>query len=523
MLDPKVIEISDDTINSSVEVIEISSSIHESDTNCTTVKETACRDWKETVKGSNDNSVIDFRRPSKRSNNLFILSSSPVASPRMGTTQKRSVINALECQLDTCTYSKKTDILDLKNWISESDDSGVSNCYVSNGDGSQWEPSSTTLPKVSQTSDAIDDQSSSFPSDFNLLDEMNTHANAKCTALPKKESKKKSNNTLKVGENTFSLKVLRTLNKVSRKKEDLLSEMIIEVPSFVEKDYFKLEYLRQVFAGTEISLIDSSLPLISWRRKLRSEYDSNADLFVPCEPKKVKERVLVLYFKAQEFTNYLRTGEINKLLDDCKADFKLSYLHSVPHIIFMVEGYDNFLNKLKAHENLKYKSAVLGSMNCDTQVKKRRKQNTEDVIDQLAKEIEYMANEAEVQLGVNIFPVKNSSEAVEWLHSFTYTISNALYDKFNRNESLANLGTVRSGSDLKSTFLQTMKQFNLMTEPRAEKLFGYFGSLSSVYSKYRFSSTLGTDAQGKNIVPPSTDLAMRKLFTSHDPNEIIYE
>ena len=48
--------------------------------------------------------------------------------------------------------------------------------------------------------------------------------------------------------------------------------------------------------------------------------------------------------------------------------------------------------------------------------------------------------------------VRAKQESIMWLNSFTHMIGQSLYDKFERNQGLANLGNVKSGADTKSTF-----------------------------------------------------------------------
>ena len=116
--------------------------------------------------------------------------------------------------------------------------------------------------------------------------------------------------------------------------------------------------------------------------------------------------------------------------------------------------------------------------------------------------------------------MRTAQEAIDWLHSFTYTIGSSLYDKFQRNSSLANIGTVRLGSDRRTTFIELLKKFNLMTQPRAEKLYEYYTSPIAMYKRFLKSDTLGT-VNGKNIVPPSANAAMKRVFTATDPSQVI--
>lgn len=324
----------------------------------------------------------------------------------------------------------------------------------------------------------------------------------------------------------FSKKELNEANKVTRKKEELLSEMIIQIPLILYDEHFENDYMKEIFVQTQVEKSDINLPMITWKRKVKAKYDSCRDIFIPCAPTEVNEKNILIYFKAKEFIDSLIQGSLGLTVDACKAKSGYHVNNQRTHIIVMVEGYTQFLNKIKNMEDKRYKKAVLDQLRSTEEVassSKRQNRKSSEEISLLPKEIDQLVNESQLTLGVNIFPVKNNKDAVNWLHSFTYTIAYALYDKFERNISLANLGTVRSGTDTKSTFFQTIKQFRLMTEPKVEKMYGFYGSIYSLYSRFQTNDSLGKDKFDKNIVPPSTEIAMRKLFTTTDPDDVVHE
>lgn len=227
-----------------------------------------------------------------------------------------------------------------------------------------------------------------------------------------------------------------------------------------------------------------------------------------------------MYYKAEEFVNSIIDATLQLVVELCKSDH--SNGKDLP-VIIIVEGYDHFLNKIKNMEDKKYKKAVLEKFNANDQDNTRARKRKALEISLTPKEITELVNDAQLSIGVNIFPAKNNHDTVNWLHSFTYTIACALYDKFERNTLLANLAKVRSGTDSKSTFFGSIKQFRLMTTPRVEKLYGFYPSLFSLYSKFQTRASLGKDHFDKNIVPPSTEISMKKFFMSQDPNDVIHE
>ena len=367
--------------------------------------------------------------------------------------------------------------------------------------------------RVADLSDPIE-SSSPLESSSNRF----IQTNRKVVQTAKKRSK------VPVSTEPYSKKELNEANKVTRKKEELLSEMVIQIPSFLYETDFEDEYMKQIFVEAKVEKTNSSLPIIFWKRKVKARYDAERDIFIPCKPTEINEKNAVIHIKAKDFVNSLIEGAISLLVDACREEAKRHNQTAVSHIIIIVEGYVQFLSKIRNMEDKRYKKAVLDKLNPNddkTGSKKLKKQ--EDSVSLSAKEIDQLVNETQVSLNVNIFPVKNNKDAINWLQSFTYTIAYALYDKFERNISLANLGTVKSGTDTKTTYFQTVKQFRLMTEPKIEKLYGFYTSIFALYSRFQTNDTLGKDNFGKNIVPPSTESAMKKLFTSEDPNDVVHE
>lgn len=340
---------------------------------------------------------------------------------------------------------------------------------------------------------------------------------AKLTAAPTKVHKVPSSKSQ-------ANKVLKEANKVTRKKEEILSEMILQISLPLHDSMFDDEYLQAHFKESNVRKTYSRLPLISWRRKVKADYDLEKDIFIPCEQKEIKERILVLYYTAGDLIAKIHdktvTEEIRLALESERLhDGSLSY-----HMIIVVEGYDLYVAKIKQQESKKYQAEVLSQVQpCMTASQSNKRKAQEPLkLPVKADDIEGLMTSCMIANNVTIFPVKNNKDGIEWLLSFTYTIGSAYYDKYNRNIELSNLGRVKSGTDKRSTFLESIKQFKYMTTPKAEQLHGFYPSIVSIYDKYSSSDSLGTFG-GKNVLPPLVDGAMKKLLTSDDPNAMINE
>ncbi|CAK9440192.1 uncharacterized protein LODBEIA_P42920 [Lodderomyces beijingensis] len=320
-----------------------------------------------------------------------------------------------------------------------------------------------------------------------------------------------------IGNFRYSAKQLQEANKVNRTKDELHAEMNLYVASK------PLALLREYQQEIKSSMheVPSDVPIIYWKRNIKAEYIPEKDYFIPCTPKMVIQRTFVVYYLAHDLIAGLQQGslknDITSAIEHMRSFAPIQY-----HVILMVEGYDQLVGKIKAHRQRQFKSQVLQGMNGTEQTTRKRKETDE----QIAKypdprQIEKLINHAQLDLKVNIFTVRSREESVNWLNSFTYTIGSSLYDKYERNQNLANLGTVRSGNDTKATFLKSISHFTRMTEAKAEILHESHKSMYSLYTKLRASGTLGKDRLGRNVVPPTVDSAMLNFFTTDDPNKVI--
>lgn len=455
---------------------------------------------------------------------------------------KENVINPMnptniQTHLQYNESVKKKNLLDISNWISESEeDSSFSRQLFTP------KPTEKTIPellkydvnllsnsscgkgrKLFVDSDPISESSSSpfkQPLNRKIISTTNSEMSVKRKELPRHESSSLNN---KFQNHNYSQKELNNANRVTRSKEELLSEMIIQVPNILLKNKFG-SVMKDVYVnGPQVASTDDDIPLISWKRKVNAEYDIKSDTFIPCPPRQQKEKSLVLYYEAQEFISVLFANSLKSIIERAREIAQLDNSEISYELIVMIEGYDQYLLKIKNDENKKYKTKVLNNLNQSETQSRKKSKISDSVFQASSKEIDYIFNETQLTLGINFFTVKSPQDAVGWLLSFSYTIAFSLYDKFERNQSLANLGTVKSGVDKKSTFIQTMRQFKLMTEPRAEKLYAYYNSLHSIFITYQKQGTLGQDDLKRNIVPPTSDNAMKNLFTSDDPNQLIHD
>lgn len=288
---------------------------------------------------------------------------------------------------------------------------------------------------------------------------------------------------------TFTTKQLNEVNKVSRPRPELMKEMIITVPSAL---YTKLES-HDVFEGAEVKR--GSDNHIAWLRKVNSIYDKPRDIFIPADDHVIEESQQMMYMEAEDFINQLVSHKLDELL---------------PNVIVVVEGYQSYLQKISSLENKNYRNKVLG----------KQKQSE---IELTVKEVESLVIEFEYKKKVSVHPTKTFQETINWLITFTFSIAFIRYSKLHRNAEFSNLIPGKSGTDYLSTYLENIQKFKLMPKPRCERLYSYYDSLYKIYQKFVINDSLGNDNDDRRLVPETTEKAMRQLFLSDDPDQVIYD
>lgn len=298
---------------------------------------------------------------------------------------------------------------------------------------------------------------------------------------------------------------LKEANKVTKKREELMKEMVICLPSTLHDRLSEAELLQEQELEMEARVdVQTHYPIIQWKRKVTAKYDSVHDIFLPCSPQEIFESCKVIYYQAEEFFQIITSIDL---------DNESQVTREIPfdgNTIVMIEGCSQYLTKIQNLENKVFKQKVLDN-----------KQKPVE-INFTVKDLEYLINKLQYTYSINVYPVKNLIDTRDWLTSFTYTLAFGMYDKLERNPELANLIHIKSGTDYKSTFIETIHKFKLMPYTRCERLFLYYDSLQKISDRYKTNNTLGKDKDGKTLVSESTETGMRNFFNSCDPNEIIY-
>jgi len=443
---------------------------------------------------------------------------------------------------------KKTSILDMSWLTSSEDDAFYRDLIVSASQKSSMKPpslrkqvlnSSPTLERVSRVdftgtssaslilelSQARQENHSSkrvkYSPTGEFSDPISSSSAVSSPPPAPKVAKSKAKGTTKGNKpkesktkNGFSDKDWRLANKLRRTRDEIFKEMIVEVALCLE-ELISTEHFKECFSNSAVRRTYLEIPLVSWKRKVTADYNAEEDVFVPCEPKEISERVLALYYEPQDLIDRIQNGSLEVHISTALRRAKIENPLLKHHLVILVPCFKEYLRKLQSAEDKRYREQMLLQMNMTT-----TRQLDEDDHPMSASEAQKLLIETEVSLGVNIFLTRSVEETIDWLTSFTFTIGNSLYDKHERNPEFANFGQTRLGSDRKSTFVEMMKKFNLMSKMKAEKLYEFYTSPASLFKRLSEKDNLGT-VNGKTIVPPTVNSAIRRVFTSSDPNQVI--
>ncbi|ODV86326.1 hypothetical protein CANARDRAFT_27557 [[Candida] arabinofermentans NRRL YB-2248] len=197
----------------------------------------------------------------------------------------------------------------------------------------------------------------------------------------------------------------------------------------------------------------------------------------------------------------------------------------------MINGYDQFIQSLKAKNNRDYVAKVMqemnGTTNSNSQTSRKNKQQQQkkknDEFQKYSLE-EFMNKTTELEIfhDIHIFPIKGLNELVEWLKSFSYTITTKHVDPLERNSDLSTISSIKSGTDNKDSYLKSLQQFKYVIENVAKKIYGLAPTFGNLYDKLNSYDEL-KDNNGGRLVRSDVESGLRKVLLSDDCNELLDE
>lgn len=438
---------------------------------------------------------------------------------------------------------KQKSILDIRNWLSSSDDDSFTRDMLRPSQNivhkdTRGRPQSSFNQALlsSPTSQRISEQSLSQPSEAAKMRQRTPGHNNKAQSFltsdpiefssppsspPRKKQKGKQNasrnSTEKQDPGGWTNKEWRHANRATRKKEEIMAEMILEVALCIDCKLKSL-YFSTKFENMSVRNTYMEVPLLLWKRRVKAKYNREKDVFVPCELTEISESVYVLLYEGADLIWRIQDGTINEDLQKAKKRIAFDNPETSFHIFIVCPGFDAFLRKLQAAEDKEYRRSMLEELKSTES--NGRKSKKGDPIEFTAAQALKLRVQTEINLGVNIFTCRDMDEIIDWLYTFTYTIGSSLYNKLERNPEFSNIGNVKLGSDKRTTFLNMLQQFNLVTAVKAQKISQFYPSPASMYQRFIDHEDLGSFS-GKSVVPPTVNNTMRRVFMSTDPDQVI--
>lgn len=281
--------------------------------------------------------------------------------------------------------------------------------------------------------------------------------------------------------------------------------MTLFIPHHVYNTFDK-STLAHHFPDDRMDTYQCDIPLLYWRRRARCVWDANRRQFLACRPFNVDESIAVLFYRADDF--------INCLSDDRLANDVTVAKQTYPEIIVLVEGLELVYRNIRKLINAHHRADMLDKMG-QPSARPKTPIPTHTVDD-----IVHSINVLQLHHRVNVFAVNSHGEVCQWLELLTHSVAERYYVASKDPRG----GThVKLGADAEGTFVLAMMQFRMVTRRKAQLLYLAFPSLQRVYDQLRHHGSIGVDSDDKNIVPPTVDRMMLKLFTADDPTTPVME
>lgn len=337
-------------------------------------------------------------------------------------------------------------------------------------------------------------------------------------------------------------KLLKQVNKIKKTKEDLTAEMIA---SFDTSLLSSLKCVNPNFSkflepvGITTHLDPDTYPTIKFQRKVSAVYFSSAGVFVPVKPHIEYEGTLALFYDAKELPSLLEHNSLDKTLSYVSKKYRTS------KIVIFLNGYSSYLQSITSKLNRQYVDKVRREISLQSQSeqnmddnanvkpsqpdKKKRKKSRKAKAAEQINTLQFTAEQIRAQLlhyefnyNVHMFPIKGLKDLVTWIKSFGYTLSSRHIDNGERNIEFAHIGTVKSGKDASSSFLEMIQQFKFIT-PATAKRFIKESKIDTIKKLYRavnidepITGNSGRPLLRKNAYDP-----IRKVLRSDNEHDIV--
>ncbi|KAH3677015.1 hypothetical protein WICMUC_001921 [Wickerhamomyces mucosus] len=376
----------------------------------------------------------------------------------------------------------------------------------------ELERSHTDLPKryTGASGDLLPDKDGQERSQlrFNTIDTSNP-------SKAHREDVRKLKEKVKLDKKKF-----KEVNKVRNNRPDLLEEMIINIPLYLQSIMEKVDY-KEILLSIQIN--DRVIPhhdnLITFTRKSVSKYNAKDDLFYPSDVHLIQEKVAVLLFPMDDLIDRIEKGGMLETLQSFRNEHNNKFNN---YIIILLE-YDKLIKAIKSREQRLHREKIqqlydndVPSSNTAANTKKRKK--SKDISVTLS-DLESTISGLEIN-GFKIFPTKSIQETLQWLSSFTFTIASSRYDIRQRNPEFANTPSSSKGKGLKDTMVKMLATLHGITESKAQVLINGDETFKSIVMKSIQGKSLNKGYGRENLNFP-TELMIKRLFTTENEGDFV--
>ncbi|KAH8601396.1 ERCC4 domain-containing protein [Bisporella sp. PMI_857] len=319
--------------------------------------------------------------------------------------------------------------------------------------------------------------------------------------------------------------VLAKANTLKTDKKLSTPEMIVYLPSILDEKLFRATQIFLEELSVEVHKYQSETPVIKWRRKADSIWDSEARIFKPCAPHLRDEKHIMYLISAKDFVK-LATGSDGDDLDSHVLRLKTEFDDC--KVIYMIEGMKAWTAKNKSVKNNGFTEAVRNLIaDAEATDNQRRKRKEVEYVDEDV--VEHALLKLQVMHGVLIHHSRVMNETSEWIRSFTQHISTIPYKQQQRSMDSSfcmESGQVQVGNGTEDTFIKMLEQMARITASIAKGIQAEYPTVQALVAGLREHgpnalADLRTAANNNGAftdrrIGPAISKRVYNVFTSRD-------
>lgn len=330
-----------------------------------------------------------------------------------------------------------------------------------------------------------------------------------------------------------NLKLLKDVNK-KKSKEDIQNEMKVCISSKCDEYFKSINENYKELIDFKIDEFESTLPMIKFKRNVRSIFNNSKLSFVPVDPFWIEEEIIILVFEMEEIVKLLPNHGLRNIIHSLKKE------RDKRRIIIFAQNHDKFLNKLKNNVNKKYNELTKMHLNSQSvecrnnndidefefsqpQPKKRKsnsKQANNEFLNVKPEHVLLQIKKYESR-GITFQRVVGLLQIFDWVKSYSYSIGKRNYDEFELNKDVAHLSKEKSGDNPRDTYHKMLTSIPRLTNRKSDKIL-QDPNLNSMVKMYEhFQNGNEFQKELKSVLQSDVINSLMKFFTSENENELI--